>query len=174
MIIAFDLETTGLDPQQDQILQIGAVNVADPDQTFMRYVKHDRYSGNAYALAMNSDILYKCNSDESVWELTAVRDLTAWLAKQNPNNEKLVPLGFNVGSFDIAFLNELCRRMLFRSPFHHGAIELGSYLMRHFDSVQRITSKSALDHFLNKEVAHDALQDAKDAAEIFTYVSEQD
>lgn len=59
--LSLDLETTGLDPQKDQILMVGAV-VEDTEYpeipveelpTFGCYVRHDRYEGNAFAIGMN-------------------------------------------------------------------------------------------------------------------------
>lgn len=62
--LSIDVETTGLDPQTCQVIQIGAViedtrNVCAIDQLskFSCLVEHPSYSGSSTALAMNSWIL---------------------------------------------------------------------------------------------------------------------
>ena len=63
--VCIDIETTGLDPVNHQILQFAAV-IRDTDKmseplsespTMVCYVEHENYHGQPYALAMNSKIL---------------------------------------------------------------------------------------------------------------------
>lgn len=64
--VSIDIETTGLDPDQDQVLQVALV-LEDIQQaayvkvedlpTFACLVWHPRYIGDAYALGLNGDIL---------------------------------------------------------------------------------------------------------------------
>ena len=62
--VSIDIETTGLDPEYCQILEIGAViedtlNVVPVDQLpkFKCIVEHAKYTGQAFALDMNQPIL---------------------------------------------------------------------------------------------------------------------
>lgn len=63
--VSIDLETTGLDPEQDQILEFGAVvddtllpGVPVEDlPTFRRVISWDRIQGHPVALAMNADLI---------------------------------------------------------------------------------------------------------------------
>ena len=60
--ISIDIETTGLDPETCQILEIGAVwddwtKPIDELPIYHRLVYHKEYRGNAYALALNANLL---------------------------------------------------------------------------------------------------------------------
>ena len=62
--ISIDLETTGLDPQTCQILQIGAIiedtNDVKPISelpTFNCVIEHPHYTGSAYAFNMNMNLI---------------------------------------------------------------------------------------------------------------------
>jgi len=69
-----DIETTGLDPSFCQILQFSAI-YEDPKlqlsfediPKFNRYVKHERYEGQDYALWLNSEILLKLSKYKDGW-----------------------------------------------------------------------------------------------------------
>jgi oligoribonuclease (3'-5' exoribonuclease) len=62
--ISLDLETTGLNPSTDQIIQFAAIMV-DTEQPMEMWpainllVHHERYAGEAFALQMNQKILHK-------------------------------------------------------------------------------------------------------------------
>src|SRR5436190_20349318 len=63
---SIDLETTGLNWDKNQIIEIGIVlddwdNVRPIDQlpTFHCYVTHEEVSGNPFAMALNKEILEK-------------------------------------------------------------------------------------------------------------------
>ena len=58
--VSIDIETTGLDPETCQILEIGAVwddwtKPIDELPVYHRLVVHKEYRGSAYALALNAD-----------------------------------------------------------------------------------------------------------------------
>jgi DNA polymerase III epsilon subunit-like protein len=62
--ISIDLETTGLDPQNCQILQIGAViedtNEVKPISELPKFncvIEHPHYSGSAFAINMNMNLI---------------------------------------------------------------------------------------------------------------------
>ena len=60
--VSIDIETTGLDPETCQILEIGAVwdnwtKPIDELPVYHRLVYHKEYRGSAYALAMNANLL---------------------------------------------------------------------------------------------------------------------
>jgi oligoribonuclease len=62
--VSIDIETTGLDRQNDQVLEIGAV-IEDTDKQldfneiprYKAIINHDRLSGNVYAFNLNARIL---------------------------------------------------------------------------------------------------------------------
>lgn len=62
--VSIDLETTGLDPQTCQILQIGAViedtNDVKPISELPKFncvIEHPQYTGSAYAINMNMNLI---------------------------------------------------------------------------------------------------------------------
>lgn len=111
--ISIDLETTGLDPDQHQIIEMAAIYDFDPSvpvellPTFHAYVRRDcNYCGSAYALAMNSDILSvlaKGTDPEIKDTVTLWDDFQRWLDKYDVKLH-FTPAGKNFGSFDAQFL----------------------------------------------------------------------
>lgn len=172
-LIAFDLETTGLDPQRDQILQIGAVVFDHEDVTtpierlpsFVTDVRHDRYEGNAFALQMNAWLLKRiATAKPKPPDLIAAMYRLQEFIRDNHRTEidfKLNPVGFNVAAFDVAFV----KAAGFDYLFHHRPIELGSLLSK--DGLP-VTSTAACK-LINREVQHDALEDARDAVRLYRY-----
>ena len=167
-VAAFDLETTGLNPRIDQVLQIGCV-LTDPNDrttpvedlpTFTTLVYHRRYHGDAGALAMNSRLLKKIDERPPPnWKM-AVCSLDKFIYDHcGARTDKPHPMGFNVGSFDVQFFPEFPRL------FHRRSIELGTM----FCDANGIPSKSSdiVPRFLDKDVAHDALEDAQDAVRLY-------
>jgi len=164
--IAMDLETTGLDIYNDQILQVGLVafDKEGIKNKEVYYVKHDRIYGQPYALAMNQKILYKISKGEDCHTWDCVDDFI-YLFVDNNCAKKPIPVGFNVGPFDLAFLNHWASPNN-KDRFHHRCIELGT-VFAHTETGLPMTSTEALKKYLNKEVSHDALEDAEDAAKLY-------
>lgn len=171
-LLAFDLETTGLNPYGDQILQIGAVVFDHEDVTtpvedlpcFVTDVRHDRYQGDAFALQMNHEILLRLAKGCGVPIGSALFNLEAFVHEHFPRDDYKHgphPVGFNVAAFDVAFIKAKGRDL-----FHHRPVELGSLLS--LDGIPT-TSNALVRKYLNKDVAHDALQDARDAVELYRY-----
>lgn len=175
-LVALDLETTGLNPQEDQILEVGMVcfesDTGDIVGEFERIVRHDRYTGSAYALAMNSDILkrladFSTDNPNSCWvadlRSRMLKQLTEWgFEKERPH-----AVGFNVAPFDIAFLKQAFD---YRKMFHHRAIELGTLLMAPSHTLAPVSSKAvaqAIEGSTLEDMPHTALADCKVAVESY-------
>lgn len=168
--ISIDLETTGLDVERDQILQIGAVAYGgdgDPVE-FVTDVRHERYSGSAYALALNAAIFNRLADRETAarTEPDAILDLFAFV--WGACEPEPYPVGFNVGRFDVTMIKCAARRVEnidlaydVDRMFHHRAVELGS-LLAHADGTPRSSAETAERY--SWTITHDALQDARDAA----------
>jgi oligoribonuclease (3'-5' exoribonuclease) len=105
--LAIDLETTGLDVDNHQILEIGAVfncyskPVIECD-VFRRTVHYSAdIVGSPFALAMNAPLLRQIAEGESVNIRNACADFRDWLnARGIDRDNKVTLLGKNVGSFD--------------------------------------------------------------------------
>lgn len=164
--IAIDLETTGLDPQRDQILQIGAVAFDDGIVgTFERTITYEHFFGDAYALAMNQQLLYKIARGAGVPHRKAYAELSDFIAEFCAT--KPYAVGFNVGKFDLAFLHSkyTANGVVHGPKLHHRTVELGSVFMN-ADGTPG-TSNEVIPRLLSHAVAHDALQDAMDAALLY-------
>lgn len=132
--IILDTETTGTDPERNQILEIGMICVdttIPPSQwkTLYRVVEHDEYVGQAYALALNSRIfeILKANEsfkyrgkDKIVHASELMDEISKFLdfdcdfpSKKNRHGEEYISIcvgGKNVASFDIPFLKNHAKK----------------------------------------------------------------
>ena len=121
--IVIDTETTGTDLERDQVIELGAVAV-DTDvhpsewKEFHTLVRHDRYSGSAYALALNAEILGvlggRIESDETVTHIDNLGlAFKNWLTScgyvsllrdDHSNKITITVGGKNIASFDVLLL----------------------------------------------------------------------
>ena len=191
--ISIDIETTGLDPETCQVIQIGAVieDTLDPKPIeelpkFQCLVEHAQISGSPFALNMNSEILAKLGelergdrSDRSeirkkynILPLSLVaRSIKMWLESNGFKAEGDAPIsisvaGKNFAGFDKPFLQKL--------PNWQGLIQIKQ---RVIDPAILFMDWSQDDSLPNLalcmkragtegEVTHDALQDAIDVIRV--------
>lgn len=125
--VCIDIETTGLDPVNNQILQFAAV-IRDTDKMLepieespklVCYVEHGYYHGQPYALAMNSKILYelakstdKRNGDSVSYDQLAHKFFNflvenGYTVSLKTHKITFVGAGKNFGTFDLQFLKNL-------------------------------------------------------------------
>ena len=165
--VSVDIETTGVRPQQDQILQLAMVveDTRYPEipvaelPHFCCLVKHDEYWGNAYALGLNAWILdllsgrTKAASPYPIYDLDEMAEATGkFLDDQLGTRDRINVAGKNAAGFDIPFLP-----LSLRERFRHRVIDLGSVFVDW--SKDRLP---ALGDLIDTEVTHDALGDARD------------
>jgi oligoribonuclease (3'-5' exoribonuclease) len=179
--VCIDIETTGLDPVNNQVLQFAAV-IRDTDKMLepieespkmVCYVEHDYYHGQPYALAMNSKILYelakstdKRNCDSVKYDQLAYKFFNFLV--ENGYNVSLktykvtfVGAGKNFGTFDLQFLKNLPGWKDFLSTDSR-VLDPGILFLEPNDKkvpglqncLQRIN--------ITKEISHDALEDVYD------------
>jgi DNA polymerase III epsilon subunit-like protein len=114
--VSIDIETTGLDPETCQILEIGAVfddwtKAINDLPVYHRLVYHKDYRGSAYALAMNANLLRHLSGQREPWWRDpdqVADDFAAWL-KGCGVEGAVTPAGKNFASFDRQFLKRLPR-----------------------------------------------------------------
>lgn len=170
--ISIDIETTGLDPELDQVLSIAAVldttELRDLTVTelpfFHRMIRHDRYHGNPIALAMNAELLRKIG-EAGEGHLTLRTDevfdtFCLFLREHEWTGMRIVAAGKNFASFDRQFLNRLDWR--FKRLFHHRSLDPGSMFVNSGDEVPPSTEECGNRANLAKnDKPHDALEDAR-------------
>lgn len=168
MILALDLETTGLDPDYCQIIEIAAIADIDPNvcindlPTFHRLVDHGRFSGEATALAINHEIFFQL----SIGVGQPVNNVqTAFDEFLKCYTGTYSVLGQNAAGFDLQFL----RRWSHSYPFHHRVFDLGNlYYDREYDGDKLPGLSVCLDRAgFETTVTHRALDDARQTLRAF-------
>lgn len=171
--VSLDIETTGLDPDLDQILEIGAVidDLKRPVKDlaeFHCYVMHERVFGSAYALSMHPKILRRIATKESGYRYLKPEEIVGafldWLLEQgvNPKKHHLTMAGKNFASFDRQFLKQL-RNWDIQIPMRHRSIDPGNlFWLPHIDGVDLPSTATCMKRAgIEGEVAHTALEDAR-------------
>jgi hypothetical protein len=129
--VSIDIETTGLDPDYCQVIEIGAViddwkTPVDQLARFHAYVTHGRIVGQPYGLAMNRDILAKLAQPGDPRIFLKPEDVghyfRQWLINHYGTAFAVVAAGKNFGSFDLQFLKRL-PGFTDQVVFYHRAID---------------------------------------------------
>lgn len=176
MYIAIDIETTGLDPENDQVLEFAAVlqsrgNVLDCPY-FQKKIWWTRLNGSPFALNLNSRLLEGMIAvtppfgPESDWCLP--NDLgklfRKWLSDQEPWSGTLFPVGKNYASFDRQFLYRM--KGWPKEMFGHRTLDVGSL---YADTLGIRSQKELVETYGPFNIpgdAHEALYDARVSLEL--------
>lgn len=184
--LAIDLETTGLLPEEHQILQIGVVigdfrtpNVEDLPR-WECIIAHEEIKGHPFALAMNADLISKIARRDRYPELVffdscneAYRALHRWLVEEQTwlpaaGLVKAVAAGKNVAGFDIPFLRaggdwdswfQLKHRVLDPGPLYFTVAD------KEPPDLQQCLGRAGID----KEVEHTGVADALDVVRLLRH-----
>jgi oligoribonuclease len=138
MIIWLDLETTGLDPETDVILEVGAVVTDDDLNVLEQYAELPSIGEATWRGVKPSDVVYEMHRQSGLWEarnderrkpplavvewklLRIVDEFTTegWTAGE------LIPLGGSSVGFDRAF----CKRYLpeFEAALHYRNVDISA------------------------------------------------
>jgi oligoribonuclease len=191
--VSIDIETTGLDPENCQIIQIGAVIEDTINERpiselpkFQCLVEHAQISGSPFALKMNSGILEKLGELEradreersdirkkyNILSPTLVaKSFKMWLSSNGFESAADLPIsitaaGKNFASFDKLFLQRL--------PGWSSAISIKQRVIDPAILFMDWQTDSTLPNLkqcmeragIDGEVTHDALQDAIDVIRV--------
>jgi hypothetical protein len=137
---------------------------------FTCYVRHDRYEGDAYALSLNAwilRILAGRSSEGTNHPIYTLEEMEVafekWLEENDllASSRGIVAAGKNFASFDYQFLSPQMKE-----HFHYRSIDPGSMFIdwKEEKPLSLGKLKSRLD--LDEEVAHDALEDARDVIRV--------
>lgn len=182
--VSLDIETTGLNPETCDVLEVGAY-IEDTDvlrprnelPSFHKYIFKENYRGEPYAIAMNAHIFQKILALRKQWTedgqipptLTTPEGLVCsfarWMADNNLQS-KPVLAGKNIAGFDIPFLNTISTwKTAFK--FHHRVIDPG---MMYFDPRNDLVPPDLKEckkrAKLPEHVTHEALDDAWDVIQL--------
>lgn len=177
--VSIDIETTGLDPERDEILAVGLVAcstsstlpVVQQPHLEVR-VLHDRIEGDIVALGMNADLIRDIANQTPIPHTPYVqKDRVAevvWdFIQTNTDIGAVVNLcGKNIGTFDLKFLSKLPgwgkvkhhRRFLDVGPMF--ATEADEVVPGLRECLERVNDDFKADHGVYGMTPHRALEDA--------------
>jgi len=165
---SIDIETTGLDPDHDQVLQIAAVidgpayytRRVDELPAFNMLVRRDRVSGDPFALAMNADLLRRISEHNKCLSLPQeVGEKLATFLSGYLDNGRITAAGKNFASFDRQFLRRMAPEAI--ALIHHRSIDPGTMYATPEDRCPPSTEECLKRAGLSLPVTHDALADAR-------------
>jgi DNA polymerase III epsilon subunit-like protein len=175
--VSVDIETTGLNPDYCQILEIGAVIDDLSDQRpleklskFHCYVTHDMIVGDPFALSMHPVILRRIADKEVGFDYyepaLAVERFNAWLSNYPDYPKDLVNFaGKNFAAFDLQFLKCLpdWDNII---KYRHRIIDPAMLFWRAGDKSLPGSKECLKRAGIGGEVAHTALEDAMDVVKV--------
>lgn len=165
--ISVDVETSGPAPGIHSLLSIGACLVEDPDTDFYIELKPVTDAATASALAISGFTLEGLRATGAP-PAEAMAAFEHWLAEAVPAGHVPIFAGFNA-PFDWMFVADWFWRYLGRNPFGHSAIDIKSFYLGFAGGSWAGTSMSEVAPLYRggQQLSHNALQDAKDQAELF-------
>lgn len=160
--LALDIETTGIDLKNSQVLQLAALYVDGTERTeFNVLVDNGRWlTGEPFALQLNAWILKELVAKESRFTRATAYEaqimFETFLKTVAPTG-KITVAGKNAAGFDLPILSN---QGFSTERFSHRVIDVGTLYLTDFGYVptlNEINTKLGRD-----AVAHDALADCKD------------
>ena len=175
---SIDLETTGLNPEENQIIEFAAVmdDLKNPKPIeglpyFHTYITHEKYTGNPFALSLHGEIFKRINEKDSSFEYTDAYELGArfkfFLLKHmdfDGKRPRINVAGKNFGSFDLQFLKKTS--LLSQVDIGHRFLDPSMLYMTKEDKVLPSTEECLKRIGKTPSGLHKALDDAKDVIEL--------
>lgn len=164
--ISVDIETAGPIPVDYSLLSIGACLVFDLQSTFYIELKPINDNCTPEAAAVHKLSLERL-AVEGVSPVTAMQQFEEWIKAQVPEGKIPVFVAFNA-AFDWMFVNYYFMHYLGHNPFGHAALDIKAFYM----GLARVPWSKTSYRYLSEQVkerkplAHHALQDAVDEAEV--------
>lgn len=174
--VSIDIETTGLDPDKCQILEIGVVleDWNSPIEKLARfhcYVVNETITGEEYALNLNKAILERIDNrhlpENAQYKFLSpgqvAADLNGWLMANSVIDDvggTVLAAGKNFASFDRQFLKRLPEFEAIK--FHHRNIDPGMLFWNPEIDAAPPSSKECMERAgIPGEVLHTAIADAE-------------
>jgi len=171
---SLDLETTGIDPEHCDVIEIGAVidrcvdPLSDADRPeFHCYVKEDLYTGEPYGLSMHAATFKRIAKEEGPYHywapFQAIRELELWFEgnwNRVTGTKKVLFAGKNFGSFDLEYLKRM-PGFDEQISYEHGMLDPGPLYFNPKKDKKIPNLEACLKRAdLVEDVTHTALQDA--------------
>ncbi len=171
--ISVDVETAGPTPSLYSLLSIGACEVFDPGEGFYIEIQpvNDAFVPQALKVSqLNLDEL----QENGLAPQVAMMRFSEWISSVTPQDKQPVFVAFNA-PFDWMFVNDYFHRFFGHNPFGHKALDIKAlYMGLHSVSWRKTGMNSVSQHYLgDRQLAHHALQDALDQAEIFCKIVDE-
>lgn len=165
--ISVDVETSGPAPSIHSLLSIGACLVDDPEVGFYIELKPTTDAATESALAVSGLSIAELN-ETGIDPAEAMARFELWLDEVVPAGHVPIFAGFNA-PFDWMFVADWFWRFLGRNPFGHSALDIKSYFAGLSGGTWADTSMAIVAPLYRRTpvLTHNALQDAKDQAELF-------
>lgn len=162
MYVSIDLETTGCDPENHQILEVGAViddlkSPVDELESFCKLIEYDTIVGSPFALNMNKDLIRAISDGGGTALEHAIIHFKSWLI-WHLGEEKITFCGKNASGFDLPFLRN--NGFLDGTNVSHSVIDPGSMYLEAGDTEVPGMATCLERAGLDPEVRHQALDDA--------------
>lgn len=172
--VSIDIETTGLNPETCDVLEIAAV-VEDTNHPevpvhelpwFHCYVDKHSYQGEPYALSMHGEIFRRIAKREKphayLLPEDAVTQLFVFLNRTLGIEKNFPAAGKNFSNLDKPFLHRLTKSASQILSFHHRVIDPAMFYWNPTEDVELPSSKVCLERSgVGGGVAHTALADAQ-------------
>lgn len=165
--VSIDIETTGLDPETCQVLEIGAVvddwTTPIDNLPWCRWTLNLRQIvGEPYALALNANLLKQIAS-KPIFSLLPEEvgcDLARWLTSKNLDPLHVQAAGKNFAGFDLQFLKRLPQFNEYVG-FHRRILDPAMLFWRPSEDERLPDSKTCYARAgIDTHVAHTAVEDA--------------
>lgn len=184
---AVDLETTGLDEEKCDTIEVGAIIddwlfPLDNPPEFHCYIKKDTYRGEPYALSMHADIFRRIATNAPGYKYLFPGEFAQvfgyWLESngayvidpENPDREaRGVVAGKNYASFDDKFLRKFPKYDQY-IKLHHRILDPGMALWQPACDTKPPGSQTCMDRtHQDGVVSHTALEDARSVVKMIHY-----
>lgn len=181
--IVIDIETTGINTTEDDVLSISAV-IEDTKElkpieelpTFNYAILHDRITGSPFALNMNKELIAKISN--RLTEIASNKPYTecdinftypaiiadafhSWLFKNNVGYETQTYAGKNIASFDIPFLKNRIPGWLEKIPMKQRTIDPAILCVDWENDIEMPNLQTCVNRIRDDdtEVTHNSLED---------------
>jgi DNA polymerase III epsilon subunit-like protein len=162
-----DIEAAGPNPAGYALLSLGACTVCLPEQVFYAELQPTTLHITPEALEVHG-LDPRALAETGLPPGEVLEAFERWVLEQTPEGHLPVFVALNA-AFDWMFVCDYFYRYLGRNPFGHSALDIKAYYMGQqgvgwFETGYNQVSKALQ---LDRPLAHNALQDARDQAEIF-------